>query len=575
MTDTKLFQVGDPVWSKMRGFCAWPSRIAAPHESSLKNTAAEKQKTPKNYYLVYFFGSNNFAWMPEDTIKPYAEFKDENEKKGKKTVQFKAGLKQIEEYIANGGKATLNEPPAKSGNNNDIATSPSAAGDSLNNDASNLDGDLPSIDEEIAAIRNKKPVPPSVSSKKLKNSHDSHDDSPSHTSSVPTSVQRDYSRTPFKSRKSTKSEESTADVTSPTKRLRATDDNFGASSLPSPTISTSTAATTTTASKATGNRLARQIIYKSSQHSEPVLDTPQINLSSIVTKAKNIRPSTLKFGFIGLGMMGQRLVKHLLNTEHQVTIWNRDRNKIEAFEKAGASSATTPCDVVNASDVTFSCVSDPAASKEILFGQFGILSGIVSEKAYVELSSIDPETSNDISDAVISKGGRFLAAPIVTNGRYGAENNDLIIIASGDRTVYEDCSSCFQAMAKRSFYLGSDCGNALKMHLILSSFYGAILTALSECYNNVGNVGLDKREFKEILKLSTMNSPLVEKAIEKMHNKNMDVDLPLQYLQKDLRMMLNMSEERALFCPIAAIVNEVLKSKRAFEGEDACAVSWN
>lgn len=114
--------------------------MAAPHESTLKNTNADKQKTPKNYHLVYFFGSHNFAWMAEDTMKPYEEFKDENIKKGKKTAAFKLGLKQIEEYIANGGKATLSEPPAKSAANEDIATSPSAAGDSLSNDASNFDG---------------------------------------------------------------------------------------------------------------------------------------------------------------------------------------------------------------------------------------------------------------------------------------------------------------------------------------------------------------------------------------------------------------------------------------------------
>lgn len=131
------------MWSKMKGYCPWPSRIAAPHESSLRNTAADKLKTAKVHYLVYFFGSNNFAWMPEDTIKPYEEFKDKN-KNGSKNAQFRQGLKQIEDYIAKGGKATLEDTSSsaaiKTSTNNDNATSPSAAGDSLSNDASNNDG---------------------------------------------------------------------------------------------------------------------------------------------------------------------------------------------------------------------------------------------------------------------------------------------------------------------------------------------------------------------------------------------------------------------------------------------------
>lgn len=146
MSDSKaLYSIGDPVWSKMKGYCAWPSRIAAPHESSLKNNATDKLKSQKHHYLVYFFGSNNFAWMAEDTIKPYEQNKDKNAK-GAKTTQFKAGLKQIEEYIKNGGKATLaaqstSEAAIKNNTSKEKSLSPNWANeDSLSNDASNPDG---------------------------------------------------------------------------------------------------------------------------------------------------------------------------------------------------------------------------------------------------------------------------------------------------------------------------------------------------------------------------------------------------------------------------------------------------
>lgn len=140
MTETK-FSIGDPVWSKMKGYCPWPSRIASPLESNLKN---DKSKTPKVHYLVYFFGSNNFAWMPEDTIKPYGDFKDKN-KNGSKTLQFKQGLKAVEEYIEKGGKASLDivvtsGAAIKKDTNNDNLTSPSGLDDSVSNDASNIDG---------------------------------------------------------------------------------------------------------------------------------------------------------------------------------------------------------------------------------------------------------------------------------------------------------------------------------------------------------------------------------------------------------------------------------------------------
>lgn len=560
MTEQPRYTIGDPVWSKMKGYCPWPSRIAAPTESSLKNTAADKQKVPKIYYLVYFFGSNNFAWMPEDTIKPYEEFKDKN-KNGSRNATFKQGLKQIEEYIANGGKATLVDTTSaaiKNNNNNDSAPSPTA-GDSLNNDASNLDGDLPSIDEEIAAINNKKPA--ATSPKKQKS--DSLNESL--TSPAPSIVQRDYSRTPFKSssKKTAKTEESTTDITSPTKRAKTNDyDTYVSSSLSSPNISTVTSAPKAPSSKTAG---ARNVLLRAAHYTDvPVVERPQISMSSASAKAKSIRPSSLKFGFIGLGFMGQRLLKNLLNSGHQVTIWNRTPAKCKEFLEAGATQGDTPADVVIAADVVFSCLSDPRASKEIVFGSFGVLAEMNPAKALVEMSSIDPETSNDISEAIIARGGRYLEAPPIGNGKRAAEDGDLTIVAAGDKTLYEDCSSCFQAMGKQTFFLGHQVGYATKMNLILSMLYGTMVGAVAECCALVERSDLQLKEFRDILKLSIMNCPLTETMMDKIVRQDNSVHMPLGHLQKDLRLSLSMAEECEQTCPITAITNEVFKNSKKF-----------
>lgn len=136
MADYK-YEVGDPVWAKMRGYPYWPGRIASPHETNLKNTEAQKCKTPKKYFLVYFFGSNNYGWMAEEVVKPYPEFADEMQKKCK-TAAFKKGLKAIDEYFARGGKASLEQPPVEP--INDGPESLSVTGDSLHNDANNREG---------------------------------------------------------------------------------------------------------------------------------------------------------------------------------------------------------------------------------------------------------------------------------------------------------------------------------------------------------------------------------------------------------------------------------------------------
>lgn len=560
MTEAK-FNIGDPVWSKMKGYCPWPSRIANPNESSLKNN--DKTKTNKPSYLVYFFGSNNFAWMSEDTIKPYEEFKEKN-KNGAKNVQFKQGIKQIEEYIANGGQKELIE--ATSAINQDNPASPasgksSADGDDLNNSSIN-DGGLHSIDEELEIIKNIKPATNSASSRKsLKNSHDSHLDS----SSITSPIQKDYSRTPFKQgRKAVKTtsdhDASTTDsLSSPNKRIKTStttnDDNdrFGISSL-----NTSSTSLIPPSTQKSG---ARNVILRGSYTTDmPILDTPKVDKTLVLPKYKNITPSRLRFGFVGVGFMGQRLLKHLISTGHHVTIYNRTNNKCNDFIEAGAKQAQTASDVVNASDIIFSCVSNPQASKEIVFGTFGILHGMNEDKALVEMSSIDPETSKDISEAITLKGGRYLEAPMICSSKTVAEQGELVILAAGSREVYDDCKTCFDAMSKKTFYISGAPGTAVTMNLIVSMLYGSIVGALSESCSLIDRLSLQMHEFQDILKLSLMNCPLVDDFIKRIRDKKGEVYMPLGSLQKDMRLVLNMSDEKNSSIPIAAVTNEVFKS---------------
>lgn len=90
-----------------------------------------------------------------------------------------------------------------------------------------------------------------------------------------------------------------------------------------------------------------------------------MNDISQTLKMKNINPSSLKFGFLGLGTMGTGIVKNLLNSGHKVVVWNRTFTKCSKFKEAGADVARTPGDVIDQVDITFSCVADPSAVKEV------------------------------------------------------------------------------------------------------------------------------------------------------------------------------------------------------------------
>ncbi|CAB0030599.1 unnamed protein product, partial [Trichogramma brassicae] len=276
-------------------------------------------------------------------------------------------------------------------------------------------------------------------------------------------------------------------------------------------------------------------------------ETPPLDVATVsqALKDKNIQASDLKFGFLGLGIMGSGIVKNLLNSGHKVVIWNRSQEKCNDFVEAGAEKGLTPADVVAMSDITFSCVADPQAAKEMVFGNCGVLSEITADKGYVEMTSIDAETSADICEAIMAKGARYLEAQ-VQGSKPQAEEGNLVILGAGDRQLFDDCNSCFQAMGKNAIYLG-EVGNASKMNLVLQTMTGICLVGLAESMALADRAGLQQKDVLEIMEMTSLASPLLtEKGKEPIHvTRNFKKDYLETYLScKNSRLQGTSSSSR-------------------------------
>ncbi|XP_023344502.1 putative oxidoreductase GLYR1 homolog [Eurytemora carolleeae] len=294
--------------------------------------------------------------------------------------------------------------------------------------------------------------------------------------------------------------------------------------------------------------------------------------SSQTLREKDIQPSKLNFGFLGLGIMGSGMVKNLLNSGHQVTVWNRTTDKVKDFVEAGAKEALTPSDVIAECDITFSCVSDPQAAKDLVFGNCGVLQEINTTKGYVEMTSVDSDTSQDIAEAISLKGGRYLEAQI-QGSKCQAQDGTLVVLVAGDRSLFDDCQSCFQAIGKNSFYLG-EVGNASKMNLVLQTMIGVTLAGLAEGMALADRAGLQQKDVMEVLELTGLNCPAILQKGKAIIDGGFPTHQPLQHMQKDLKLSLNMGDQLEQPLPLTASANEVFKhAKRLGYGEhDVSAV---
>lgn len=195
---------------------------------------------------------------------------------------------------------------------------------------------------------------------------------------------------------------------------------------------------------------------------------------------------------------------------------------------------------------------------QMVFGNCGVLQAeSMSLKGYVELTGIDAETSQDIADAINTKGGRYLEAQI-QGSKTQAEEGTLIILAAGDKSLFDDCQSCFTAMGKHSFYLG-EVGNASKMNLVLQLMNGVIIAGIAEGMALADRAGLQVKDVVEVLKLTSLNCPTVMEKSEAIVSGGYTTHHPLMHMQKDLKLSLEMGDHLQQPLPLTATANEVFK----------------
>lgn len=204
----------------------------------------------------------------------------------------------------------------------------------------------------------------------------------------------------------------------------------------------------------------------------------------------------------------------------------------------------------------------PDASKDVLFINNGVLRGFdlankepsTSEykKGFVELITLDPGTSQTINEAVIQKGGRYLEAQC-SGRRYPGSEEFLLILASGDKSLFADCESCFFAMGKCSLHLSNDVGVATKFNIVQSMVLGTLYAAIAESLSLVQNIGLEAPIFLDILSVTRVST---SEVIETGHDMIANRTDNLQHMQKNIDLALDLGRTVELSMPVTAAAGD-------------------
>jgi 3-hydroxyisobutyrate dehydrogenase/2-hydroxy-3-oxopropionate reductase len=266
------------------------------------------------------------------------------------------------------------------------------------------------------------------------------------------------------------------------------------------------------------------------------------------------------YGFLGLGIMGGAMAANLARAGFDVTVWNRTAEKAAPLVSLGAHQGTSPREVVEACDITFAMLADPAAVEAVCAGPDGVLAGTGHGHDFVNMSTVDDITSRRIADAVAGTGGRFLEAP-VTGTKQPAEEGTLVILAAGDESLFEAAAPAFGAMGKTSLYLG-EVGNGARMKLVVNAIMAGVLTALCEGMALGLKSGLDGERLLDVIDAGAFANPMFRAKGRLLLDRDYPASFPLKHTQKDLRLAVELSERSGQPLHCIAAVNETFKRAR-------------
>jgi len=261
-------------------------------------------------------------------------------------------------------------------------------------------------------------------------------------------------------------------------------------------------------------------------------------------------------GFVGLGLMGSRIAKRLLDAGHQVSGYNRTRAKAEALIQAGMQWKETPGQVAQAADITFSMVMDTAALSSITEAPDGILAGLSPGKIYIDMSTVSPRLTRELAGRVAATGAQMLDAP-VSGSLPAAESGTLIIYVGGSAEALEKARPVLEQLSQKIIHVGEN-GQAIATKIAINLNLPGQLISFFEGVLLAERSGIPRAAALEALLNSVIASTALKYRGPFILKMPEEVWFSAAMMRKDIQLALELGEELGVELRTAKLVDEML-----------------
>lgn len=271
-------------------------------------------------------------------------------------------------------------------------------------------------------------------------------------------------------------------------------------------------------------------------------------------------------GFIGLGIMGKPMSRHLLAVGHSLIVYDHNPEAIAGIVASGATAGKDKTDVARRCPIIITMLPDSPDVEDVLGGPAGVIAQAQPGALLIDMSTISPVVTRRLASAAEAKGLRILDAP-VSGGEKGAIDATLSIMVGGKESVFNEALPLFRALGKTIVLVG-DNGAGQVVKACNQIMVGLQLEAMAEALVLGAKAGVDPAKVIQVLSGGLAQSRVMDLRGPTILARNFKPGFRVRLHYKDLNIALATADEYGVSLPVTALVHEMFKTMKVLGRED-------
>jgi 3-hydroxyisobutyrate dehydrogenase len=262
-----------------------------------------------------------------------------------------------------------------------------------------------------------------------------------------------------------------------------------------------------------------------------------------------------KVAFLGLGVMGYPMARHLRGKGHDVTVFNRTAAKAERWvSENGGRAAATPREAAADQDFVFACVGNDDDLRQVMLGSDGAFESLKGDAVVVDNTTASAEVARELYEHARAKGAHFIDAP-VSGGQAGAENGALTVMCGGDEPAYARAEPVIMSFARACRLMGPT-GSGQLTKMINQICIAGLVQGLAEGIHFGKRAGLDIEAVIDVISKGAAGSWQMENRGRTMNQNKFDFGFAVDWMRKDLSIVLAEARKNGASLPVTALVDQ-------------------